>query len=209
MHIGSVAALWRYPVKSLAREELVRAEVRSDGFAGDRTAALLVASPDHPRAGKAFRGKEHNRLHTLREPAAAIETAAGGGVDLALVSGERYFDAQPVSLIFDRWLHEVEALVGRPLEALRFRPNIFAHAAQGFNRREDAMGGMTLGAGTAVLRVVDKIRRCVTPTYDVRTGEADPRILRALAEHRANTLGVYCTVLRPGTLARGDAIVQL
>ncbi|MFN2460932.1 MAG: MOSC domain-containing protein [Candidatus Velthaea sp.] len=209
MHIGSVAALWRYPVKSLAREELVRAEVRAEGFAGDRTSALIVATPDHPRAGKTFRGKEHNGLHVLRDASAAVEAARGAGVTLEVAAGERYFDARPVSLIFDRWLRDVEALVGHPLDPLRFRPNIFAHAAQGFNRPESAMVGMTLGAGTVVLGVVDTIRRCVTPTYDVATGEPEPALLRAIAQQRDNTIGIYCTIIRPGTVARGDALVAL
>lgn len=53
--VGSVAALWRYPVKSMQGEELSAAEVSGRGIAGDRAYALvdretgLVASAKHPR----------------------------------------------------------------------------------------------------------------------------------------------------------------
>jgi uncharacterized protein YcbX len=39
--LGSVASLWRYPVKSMMGEELNAAEVGERGLAGDRAYALL------------------------------------------------------------------------------------------------------------------------------------------------------------------------
>lgn len=53
--LGSVAALWRYPVKSMLGEELEVAEVTERGLPGDRGYALVdlftgkVASAKHPR----------------------------------------------------------------------------------------------------------------------------------------------------------------
>ena len=55
-----------------------------------------------------------------------------------------------------------------------------------------------------MLRVVDTIRRCVTPTYDVATGEAFPLVLEAVAARRDNVVGVYCEVEAPGDVALGD-----
>ncbi len=59
--LGSVAALWRYPVKSMMGEELNAAEVTERGLAGDRAYALVdvetgkVASAKAPRKwGKLF-----------------------------------------------------------------------------------------------------------------------------------------------------------
>ncbi|GAC1404890.1 MAG: MOSC domain-containing protein [Candidatus Velthaea sp.] len=209
MTIGTIAALWRYPVKSLQCEALAAVEVRSDGFAGDRAAALLVATPDHARAGKPYRGKENNRLHTLATPDQAHDAAHAAGVALDFVTGDRYFDAQPISLLFDAWLHEVEGRAGRTLDPQRYRPNIFAHAVPGLVRREAELMGATLGIGNVVLTVVATIKRCVTTTYDVATGEPDPAVLAVVAQQRENTLGVYCRVRRTGTIARADAIVAL
>ncbi|WP_405009703.1 MOSC domain-containing protein [Kitasatospora sp. NBC_01539] len=53
--VGTVGALWRYPVKSMLGEELPVAEITGRGLAGDRTHALLdtetgkVASAKNPR----------------------------------------------------------------------------------------------------------------------------------------------------------------
>jgi uncharacterized protein YcbX len=206
MLIGTIAGLWRYPVKSLAAQPLVSVMIEPDGIAGDRRTALLVTSADHPRSGKPFRGKEHGLLHTVATPRAARALGAEAGVELQAVSAGRYFDAQPISLIWDSWLHDVEMLVGYALDPLRYRPNLFAQAASGFSLREHALIGATIDIGAAALRVVAPIHRCVTTTYDVATGHSDPAVLREVAQRRANTLGVYCTVERSGAVARGDAI---
>lgn len=209
MRIGTVERLWRYPVKSLAPEPLTAVDVDPGGFPGDRAGALLVTTPDHARAGKPLRGKEHHLLHTVDSPAAAVALAAAAGVGVDVVRGEHFFDAQPVSLIWDSWLREVETLVGRELDPQRYRPNIFVRAAGGFAAPERDLVGATLAVGGARLRVVATIGRCVTTTYDVATGESDPAVLRAVAQHRANTLGVYCTVERPGRAALDDGIDRL
>jgi len=60
--------------------------------------------------------------------------------------------------------------------------------------------------GDVVLRVVDTTRRCVTPTYDVATGAPLPAVLGEVARQRDNVVGVYCEVVTPGALARGDVL---
>src|SRR5215510_16479564 len=53
--IGSIVALWRYPVKSMMGEELNAAEVTKRGLLGDRVYALVdssdgkIASAKNPR----------------------------------------------------------------------------------------------------------------------------------------------------------------
>ena len=53
--IGCVSAIWRYPVKSMAGEELETCEVTERGLLGDRGYALMdesggiVASAKNPR----------------------------------------------------------------------------------------------------------------------------------------------------------------
>ena len=207
MDLGTVAALWRYPVKSLRAEPLERATVLADGLEGDRAAALIVATPAHARAGKPYRGKESSRLHLTADPETAASYAHDANVEVALDRGQsRYFDLCPVSVLFDLWVRDAEALVGEKLDPLRWRPNIYVTVAPGFVRREPDLVGTTLRAGSTVLRVVDTIRRCVTPTYDVATGEPLPLVLSAVARHRDNVMGVYCEVVTPGELAAGDTL---
>jgi uncharacterized protein YcbX len=83
---------------------------------------------------------------------------------------------------------------------------VYVRADPGFIRREPALVGATLRAGEVVLRVVAPIRRCVTPTYDVATGESSPLVLEAVAAQRDNVVGVYCEVVTPGEVAVGDRL---
>ena len=207
MDVGSVAALWRYPVKSLRAEPLARATVLPDGLDGDRTAALVVETPSHARAGKPYRGKESATLHLTADPATAASYAADANVMVTLDRSEpRWFDAGPVSVLLDLWVRDVEALVGDELDPQRWRPNIYVRAEPNFTRREPALVGTTLRVGEVVLRVVATIKRCVTPTYDVATGESNPLVLGAVATQRGNVVGIYCDVVVPGGIEIGDHV---
>lgn len=207
MDVGSIAALWRYPVKSLRAEPLEQATVLTDGIEGDRTSALVVETPTHARAGKTYRGKESSRLHLTSDPETAASYAADANVLVTLDrSQERWFDARPISVLLDLWVHDVEALVGESLEPLRWRPNLFVRTVPGFAQRERTFVGRTLRVSDVELRVVDVIRRCVTTTYDVATGDGFPFVLEAVATARDNVVGVYCEVVTPGVLAVGDAL---
>jgi uncharacterized protein YcbX len=207
MELGTLAALWRYPVKSLRAEALARVTVLTEGLEGDRTAALVVTTPAHARAGKPYRGKESAQLHLTNDPAVAASYAADAQVDVALQNGaERWFDARPISLLLDRWVREVEALVGEPLDPLRWRPNLYVTAGAGVGTSEDDLIGAQVHVGSVVLRVVEPIHRCVTTTYDLATGASDPRVLREVAQRRDNVVGVYCEVVTPGEIAVGDAL---
>jgi uncharacterized protein YcbX len=210
VQLAVLASIHRYPVKALRAQALAQADVLTDGIAGDRTAALVVRSEGHARTGKTYRGKEHARLHTLAAPDDALRAAADAGVDATCEDGQgRYFDVHPVSLIFDTWLAGLAAHTGAPVEALRFRPNLVAAAVPGFGLRERDLVGARLRIGSVELEVVEPIQRCITPSYDLTTGERDRTLARALAVDLENVMGVYCTVVQPGTLAAGDAIEQL
>jgi uncharacterized protein YcbX len=209
MDVATIAGLWRYPVKSLRAEPLARASVLADGLEGDRTAALVVETPTHARAGKPYRGKESSRLHLTGDPETAASYAADANVMVTLDRAQpRWFDARPVSLLLDLWVRDVEALVGEALDPLRWRPNLFVRGAPQFTRREPALVGATLRAGTVVLQVIATIDRCVTPTYDVTTGEPLPHLLATIATQRGNVVGVYCEVITPGELALGDTVSE-
>lgn len=203
--LGRLRSIWTYPVKSLRRVEHEGVRVEEDGLAGDRGAAFYVASANHMRSGNTYRGKEDNRLHLLERPDEALGAVRERGVDLELRLGGRHFDAGAVSMILDRWIAEVESALGRTLDPLRWRPNLFVAAEKDISEQD--LAGMRVSAGEVVLRVLRPIGRCVTTTYDQVTGESDGEVLRYVAQRRDNKMGVYCDVEVPGTVRVGDALV--
>ena len=207
MHLGELAAIWRYPVKSLAAEPLESTAVQADGIPGDRASALFVQS-GHARTGKTYRGKEHQLLHTVTRPqqAAAIAAQAGVHVEVRTEPAAHYFDDAPISLIFDSWIAQAERALEMPLDPLRWRPNLYARAAPDFRLSEPNLLGRIIEIGNVVLKVRDTIGRCVTTTYDIETGERNDDVLLYVAQKRDNVMGVYCDVEFAGTLRAGDAL---
>jgi len=207
MVLGTLDAVRRYPVKALRGEALDCAEVGTSGIPADRAQALFVRD-GHARAGKTYRGKEHDRLHLFGNARDAAVAALDRGVDVELRSGEGFFDAAPISIVVDRWLDGLSAHVGYAVEWERFRPNFFVRAAFGFSATESDLDGAELRIGTVRLRTRSPIERCVTVTYDLHGGPSDPRILRFLAEQRDACLGIYCDVIEPGRVCLGDSLVR-
>ena len=203
--VGTVAALWRFPTKSLRGESLRTVDVAADGLDGDRRNALEVTVPGHARSGKTLRGKEHNLLHTIGDPERARASAAERGVEVEVRNDGPYFDDKPVSVLLDGWMRDLEAMLDRSIDPLRFRANVFVEANDGF-LPEARYAGAALEVGGTRLRVAGPIDRCVTPSYDVETGASDPALLRTLVQRRGNVMGVYCVVERPGSISVGDRV---
>lgn len=208
--LGTLRAIRRYPIKSLRGEDLRESAVLDDGLPGDRTAAPFVLS-GHARAGKTLRGKEHNGLHLLATAEEARAAAAERGIDIEVRAEDtHYFDDAPISLIFDRWLDGVSAQMGYRVRFERFRPNFYVRADDAFDETERSLDGAHLQIGEELrLRVRYGIERCVVPTYDLETGESDPRVLRYIAQQRNNIMGIYCDVETEGTVRTGDAVALL
>ncbi|HLY02348.1 MAG TPA: MOSC domain-containing protein [Candidatus Cybelea sp.] len=210
MLIGTLAAVRRYPIKSLRGVALDSARVEPAGIPGDRSGALFAQQG--PREGKPYRGKEHDRLHLLRDGAAAQASAKERGVTVELRRGEHFFDSAPISILVDDWLRELDAHVGYAVEWERFRPNFFVRTDHGNANPaplEQTLVDAPLQVGTARLRVRSPIERCVTVNYHPRGEAADPRILQFLATQRNAWMGIYCDVLEPGIVRAGDTLICL
>jgi uncharacterized protein YcbX len=201
--LGTIEKIWTYPVKSLHYVEHDVIAVQTDGLAGDRRAAMYVNS-EHARTGKTYRGKENNLLHMIVEPDEARGAAEARGVNVEVHAGERYFDACPVSLILDRWITEVEEALGKSLDPLRWRPNFYVRSQAAV--KESELVGKRIELGSVTLHVLKPIGRCVTTTYDQKTGESDPDVLGFVARERANHMGIYCDVERTGEVHSGDEV---
>jgi uncharacterized protein YcbX len=120
-----------------------------------------------------------------------------------------FFDLAPVHLLTTATLDALRALypAGR-FEVRRFRPNIVV-AIEGAPRAfvENDWIGRTLQLGSEVrLQITRPCGRCVMTTLPQSDLPADPDILKTAVRHNKGHVGVYATVLRGGTIRRGDAI---
>lgn len=228
--VGRVAALWRYPVKSMGAEQLEEVEVSWHGLAGDRRWAFVREGlqrsgfpwmtirerPDmgHHRAWFLEPGRPDASRTLVRTPAGdqfdvadpALAAKLGDGV--RVIKHDRgVFDAMPLSLITTQAIAGVGALVGAELDVRRFRPNLLVEAVGDAEFPEDAWVGSVLRIGDMRMRVDQRDERCVMVNVDPATSERDPAVLRALARERQACIGVYGTPVQPGRLAVGDAVV--
>jgi uncharacterized protein YcbX len=229
--IGRVAALWRYPVKSMAGEPLDAADVSWHGLAGDRRWAFVrpgLERSDFPWLTIRERADMGHYRPAFREPArpdaspTVVRSPGGAEYDVAdpalaaeLGEGVRLikqnrgvFDIAPLSLITTATVASLAASVGAALDVRRFRPNLLVEPAGDAPFPEDGWVGSVLGIGTALARVDQRDQRCVLVNVDPETTERNPAILRAIAREREACLGVYGSTVRPGRVAVGDAVVR-
>jgi uncharacterized protein YcbX len=128
--------------------------------------------------------------------------------DFALPEGT-FFDCATVHLLTTATLDRLRELypAGR-FEVRRFRPNIVVQTASLVKDFvENAWIGHTLAIGDEVrLGITGPCPRCVMTTLPQGDLPSDPGILRTAAIHNQVNVGVYATVLRGGTIRRGDPI---
>ncbi len=230
VELGRVAALLRYPVKSMAAEPLEEVEVSWNGLAGDRRWAFIrgglersgfpwltirerpdmglhrpsFVEPDRPDASPvAVRTPSGDVLDVL-DPALAARLGDG----VRVIKQDRgVFDTMPLSLITTRTIAGLGAMVGAELDLLRFRPNVVVEPTGDAQFPEDAWVGSVLRVGELRMRVDKRDQRCVMVNVDPTTTERDPAILRAIGRERDTCLGVYGTTVQPGRVAVGDVVV--
>jgi hypothetical protein len=103
-------------------------------------------------------------------------------------------------------VREVEQKLGRPVDPMRLRANIYYEGAGPWS--EDAMaGGREFHIGEARLAHQKPIERCFATHVDPDTGARDIDMLAELRAHFGRiTLGDYFRVTAAGVIARGDNI---
>jgi uncharacterized protein YcbX len=224
--VGSIAELWRYPVKSTGGERLASAPLDARGIVGDRRWAV------HTADGKFGSGKSTRRFRRIdgllhlrsrldgHEPVvtlpggaelrgtgpavdAALATALGmPGVGLREEGDVPHFDAHGVHLISTSAVEWLERLLpDAALSVARFRPNLVVTG-----RTEASWAGRDLTIGAARLRVAKPTERCVMVTAEQPDLAHDSRILRTLATETNLMFGIYAEVVTPGTIREGDSV---
>jgi uncharacterized protein YcbX len=225
VQVGTVAALYRYPVKAMGAEVLESASIGWHGIEGDRRYAFVRAddASDFPWL-------------TIREvPVMTTYTPIGGSPPRVLTPGGRELsvradelrdelaelyggpihlhrdqrgtqDAFPVSVISRQAVARIGALAGRELTPLRFRPSVVIDAPGEAAFPEEELIGRSVSLGAARVRLDLPDKRCMVINVDPVTAERDPAVLRAVAGARDACAGVYGSCEVPGVVRVGDPV---
>jgi uncharacterized protein YcbX len=216
-----LAEIWRYPVKSMAGEQLAEAELTREGVAGDRLLQVrlgdrLITARTRPRLlGHRARLDPHGEIlvddRPWRDPsvAADIELAAGPGARLVETRyAEERFDILPLLVATDGAIAEVSnaslAAGSIELDRRRFRPNLLIEGVPGLAER--GWEGKRLRIGEAVIQLADLRARCVMTTFDPDTLEQEPGVMRTIVERLGGVFGLNAEVARSGRLKVGDGV---
>jgi uncharacterized protein YcbX len=113
--------------------------------------------------------------------------------------------AKCVHLVNLATVRDLEKVVGRPLNPLRFRANVYFDGAAPW--AEKSWPGRQLKAGGVRLKVFTETDRCEATNVNPETAERDAAIPPTLQRTFGDmSLGVYATVIEGGQLKPGDRI---
>ena len=210
MHIKE---LWRYPVKSLAGEQLSMAVLGQNGIPGDRI--VRVRGPEGVRTSRRqyrllglrgtldLHGRPRIDGHPWNSPEALALVKQAGGADAWLEAWEGVdrFDILPLLVATDGAI----AAFGRDVR--RLRPNIVIGGVDGLAERD--WPGARLSIGSAIIRLDSLRGRCHMTTVDPDTLEVDPRVLRDIVQRFEGKLALNADVERPGIVRIGDPVTLI
>ncbi|WP_440099336.1 MOSC domain-containing protein [Streptosporangium sp. H16] len=224
-------------MKSLRGEELQDARFDDRGLAGDRAYALLGEGENragkvltvrrraemlHWRAayGSPGSGSRWNGdAPTLTGPDGATwdwdapgltdALARSLGTPLSLRAADGQQDRGPTVLVtFEASLAALGEELGRPVDLLRFRPNLHLETDAPAFDEENWAPGTTVTAGETELTVTGDHAgpcvRCVVPSWDPEGRERWPELQKWLIGEHGNKFGVIMRVTRAGTARLGD-----
>jgi uncharacterized protein len=236
VYVGTIAALYIYPVKSMGGQLTEDAFVNWHGLDGDRKYAF-VQDGDTSHFPWLTAREAPIMLHYLPQfvdPAnrakspIAVKTPAGETLpveDSALIdslaahySGKFHlihlnigvFDAFPISVISTATLKGLTERVGFPVETNRLRANIVIDPIEATDAIEDRWVGRSLVFGAAEsganVAISKRDQRCVMVNYDRETLQQTPQLLKEIAQNREACTGVYGSVIRTGQIRVGDPV---
>lgn len=139
--------------------------------------------------------------------------AARGRIRVVSAPGHRFTDiGAPVPAMMDcvslvnlASLRALEAAMGRSLDPMRFRANLYVDGLPAWS--EFGLIGRELAVGAVRVRAVRRTRRCPATNVNPATAERDADVPQALREHFGHPdLGIYLAVLGSGTVSPGDAL---
>jgi uncharacterized protein YcbX len=234
--VGEIAALFRYPVKSMRGESVETADLGWHGLAGDRRLAFrrtndrggfpwLTASrlPElllfEPRRREPANGEDlptHVRTPEGEELALfgeelATDVARRHGAPVEMMHLKRgIFDDAGISLISSSTVGEIARLAAQPPDVRRFRPNIMiaSRSSEPFAEDDWVGGVLSFGEGreSAAIAITSHDERCAMVNLDPDSARSSAEVLKAIVRRRDKRAGVYATTVHRGHLAIGQPV---
>jgi len=209
-----VAAIWRYPVKSMAGERVSWTSLTAMGLPGDRIVQVydrdnrLVTARTFPRLLRlhATLGKDGEPLvdglpWQSPEVARRVEDAVAHGAYLARTGAAGRFDVLPLLICTDGAVSRF----GRDVR--RLRPNLLISGVDGQAERQ--WEGRVLHLPDAELGIRDLRGRCVMTTFDPDTVDQDASVLPDIVRRFGGRLCLNASVRRTGQVTEGDGVTLL
>jgi uncharacterized protein YcbX len=119
----------------------------------------------------------------------------------------RFMDSRSgdVSIVNLASVRDLEAKLGRPLDPLRFRANLYVEGWPAWV--ENDWTGRTMRVGAATAEVLKPIVRCAATHVDPVTAERDIDLVKALFDNYGHMFcGVYLKVEQGGAVVEGDEV---
>ncbi|WP_269715980.1 MOSC domain-containing protein [Caulobacter sp. NIBR2454] len=119
----------------------------------------------------------------------------------------RFMDSKSgfVSIINLASVRDLEARIGRPLDPMRFRGNVYVEGWEPWV--ENDWTNRTLTIGGAMVEGIKPIVRCAATHVNPTTAERDLDLVKALFDNYGHMFcGLYVRVLEGGRVAEGDEV---
>jgi uncharacterized protein YcbX len=182
--------------------EVAKAKTRLD----DATGVLHAdAEGMRPFAGKLAQAADRDAFAAWASE--LLGEAAQGPLRLIDGAGWRFLDHPlgHVSIINLASVRDLEQRLGRTLDPLRFRANLYVEGWPAW--AENDWEGRALTLGGAKAKVFKPIVRCAAPDVNPDTAARDEEITTALFDNYGHTLcGIYLHITEAGLVREGDAV---
>jgi hypothetical protein len=139
--------------------------------------------------------------------AAYMQEELRGAPRVVFAPGHSFSDvaAKCLHIVNMASVRELERVVGRPVNPLRFRPNVIIDGCEPW--AEFGWIGQPLQLGAVRLEVLKRTERCAATNVDPDTGKRDMAIPADLQRAFGHTdFGIYARVVADGTIAIGDPV---
>lgn len=134
-----------------------------------------------------------------------------GAPKIVHAAGHSFSDvaAKAVSIINLASIRDLERVLGRPVDPLRFRANVYIDGIAPWAEFQWLDQDLALG-GDAILHVFKRIPRCAATNVDPATGARDMQIPRALQNAFGHVdMGIYARVTASGVIAPGATVAPV